>query len=461
MVKNDIVKYRKLTKELFSEDISQIFLEDLLKFCAYLCKIKEKNKEKLNIINDLFDKSFDEYNFNLYIYKNTKYYKDLIPNIIKYYAMYDFENKTNYFDGLMEIYYNLKNIFETNLEIDIILNNFVEYKNNIENNKPNVDNIYIDFPKYNTALRSELEEKLNNLKSVSIFKEESKEIKSEPKEKETQSKDFKESEKSLEELMNELNDLTGLKNVKEEINNIVNLIKINNKRKEFNLTDNNISKHMVFIGNPGTGKTTVARLLGEIYQKLGVLSKGQLVETDRSGLVAGFVGQTAIKTKEVIESAMGGILFIDEAYTLAKDGEDFGQESIDELLKEMEDNRDDLIVIVAGYPDLMNEFLETNPGLKSRFNKFVSFEDYSAEELLKILEYNLKKKEFQINEDTKDYLKENFIKMIDEKDKNFGNARVVRNILENAIQKQATRLTKKEDITKEDLIVLTKEDFGG
>ena len=187
--------------------------------------------------------------------------------------------------------------------------------------------------------------------------------------------------KTVEEALEELNSLTGLDNVKKEVNSLVNLMMVQNLRKDRGMKIADVSKHLVFSGNPGTGKTTVARMLAGIYNSLGVLSKGQLIETDRSGLVVGYIGQTATRTMEVIDSALGGVLFIDEAYTLTSNkGEgDFGQEAVDTLLKAMEDHRDDLVVIVAGYTDLMEEFLSSNPGLRSRFNKFMKFEDYNPE----------------------------------------------------------------------------------
>lgn len=270
-----------------------------------------------------------------------------------------------------------------------------------------------------------------------------------------------EKELNLEELMDELNDLTGLDGVKKEINNLTSLVKISKIREEKGLKTPNISKHMVFTGNPGTGKTTVARLLGNIYRCLGVLSKGQLVEVDRSGLVAGYVGQTAIKTEEAIKQAIGGILFIDEAYSLSEGkGEgDFGQEAIDTLLKAMEDNRDNLVVVVAGYPDLMEGFLASNPGLKSRFNKFINFEDYTSEELISILEGMCEKQEYKISEDVKKYLKEKFDEVLADIPDSFANARTVRNLLEFAITNQAARIVNEDDLNKEKLMTIELDDI--
>ena len=213
--------------------------------------------------------------------------------------------------------------------------------------------------------------------------------------------DAGEKEQSADELIAELNSLTGLTAVKEDVNALINLLKVQKMREQMGMKQTSVNKHLVFMGNPGTGKTTVARLLARIYKAIGAISKGHLVEVDRSGLVCGYIGQTATKTAEVIESALGGVLFIDEAYTLTngKGQGDFGQEAVDTLLKGMEDHRDDLVVIVAGYTELMDEFLDSNPGLRSRFNKFINFEDYTAEEEVEILINNCKKQEYMLSRD--------------------------------------------------------------
>lgn len=266
--------------------------------------------------------------------------------------------------------------------------------------------------------------------------------------------------KELEKLLESFNSLVGLKAVKKEVNSLVNLLKVQKMREEKNMKVSDVSKHMVFSGNPGTGKTTVARTLADIYRSLGILKGGQLVEVDRSGLVKGFVGQTAPRVMEVVESALGGILFIDEAYTLTvgKGNGDFGQEAVDTLLKAMEDHRDNLVVIVAGYPELMDEFLNSNPGLKSRFNKFIYFEDYTADEQLAILESMCKKQDYKLSDEARDFSKEFFAKRLESNAENLANARDVRNYMEKAISNHATRVVGLTDITEECLSTIEKAD---
>ncbi len=260
--------------------------------------------------------------------------------------------------------------------------------------------------------------------------------------------------------MEDLNALVGLEDLKKDVAELISLVKMQKMRKDQGLKSVPVSLHLVFSGNPGTGKTTVARILARLYKQIGVLSKGQLVEVDRSGLVAGYVGQTAGKTQEKIKEAMGGILFIDEAYTLNKEGgNDFGQEAIDTILKAMEDHRDDFVVIVAGYTELMERFVNSNPGLKSRFNKYLFFKDYSAEELFAIFQGNCKKYEYHLDEDAEAAAKDAITAMVEEKAENFANAREVRNLFEKIITRQAARIAKLEgEVSKEEITRITKAD---
>ena len=269
-----------------------------------------------------------------------------------------------------------------------------------------------------------------------------------------------EPEETLEDLKAELNSYIGLDHIKSEVNSLINWIGIMKARKQEGLPVPDMSLHMVFSGNPGTGKTMIARLMARIYKCLGILSKGHLVEVDRSGLVAGYIGQTAIKTQEVISKALGGVLFIDEAYALSNKGEnDYGQEAIDTLLKAMEDHREDFIVIVAGYTELMQRFISSNPGLESRFNRFMHFPDYTVEELVGIFDMRCGKSAYTLSEDARKILP----KILEEKNKDpksFGNGRGVRNLFEHAISNQADRLSQDmENLTKEKLMQITSEDL--
>ena len=265
---------------------------------------------------------------------------------------------------------------------------------------------------------------------------------------------------TLDECLEELNKLVGLEKVKKDVNSLINLVQIRKLREERGIKQPAMSLHLVFSGNPGTGKTTVARLLAKIYHEIGLLSKGHLIETDRSGLVGGYVGQTAIKTQEVIQSALGGILFIDEAYSLtSKSDNDYGAEAVDTLLKAMEDHRDDLIVIVAGYPALMEKFLYSNPGLESRFNKFIYFDDYNDEELYNIFWLMCEESNLTMDAAADKYIKDYFKMLYENRSKNFANGRAVRNLFEEVITNQANRLAPKSNITDEELNTLTYEDF--
>ena len=268
----------------------------------------------------------------------------------------------------------------------------------------------------------------------------------------------KEPEKSA---MEELDELIGLGTIKEDVKELISLVKMQKMREAKGMKTVPVSLHLVFSGNPGTGKTTVARILARLYKEIGVLSKGQLVEVDRSGLVAGFVGQTAIKTQDKIKEAMGGILFIDEAYTLNKEGGqgDFGQEAIDTILKAMEDNRKDLVVIVAGYTDLMKKFVESNPGLKSRFNKYMEFPDYTADELIQIWEMNCRKYNYTFSLEAKEMIEDIIKKREASKGENFANARDIRNMFETIITNHATRVSEMEDPSDNDLTTIMTMDI--
>ena len=266
---------------------------------------------------------------------------------------------------------------------------------------------------------------------------------------------------TLAEVLKSLDDLIGLDPVKQDVRTLTNFIEIQRKRKQAGLREAPVSYHCVFTGNPGTGKTTVARIVAEIYRALGIVKKGQFVETDRSGLVAEYVGQTAVKTNKVIDSALDGVLFIDEAYSLIQgDANDFGREAIATLLKRMEDDRDRLIVILAGYTEEMEAFIDSNPGLHSRFNRYIHFPDYSAEELAGIFLLSAKKSEYVCDDDVKASLVDIMEHAVASKDENFGNGRFVRNLFEKAIQRQAVRLSSVSPVTTEMLSELTLHDLG-
>ena len=262
----------------------------------------------------------------------------------------------------------------------------------------------------------------------------------------------------MEDLQAELDSYIGLSAVKAEVKNLINMVTVYQLRKKNDLPTTDLSLHMVFSGNPGTGKTTVARLMARIYHALGILSKGQLVEVDRSGLVAGYVGQTAIKTRKVLDTALGGVLFIDEAYALnGRSDNDFGQEAIDTILKAMEDHRDDLVVIAAGYDGLMDDFIHSNPGLESRFNRFLHFDDYTPEELLQIFRMQCQKGCYQLEPEAEALVRE-LIAAANVNAVSFGNARGVRNIFEKILTAQANRLAVMETVSREDLMRILPAD---
>ena len=258
----------------------------------------------------------------------------------------------------------------------------------------------------------------------------------------------------------ELDELVGLESVKKEVRELANYVKVQQQRKEQGLKVPKLSYHLVFTGSPGTGKTTVARIVARIYRDLGILERGHLVETDRSGLIGQYVGQTAPLVNAMCDSALNGVLFIDEAYALTQSGDqDYGKEAVATLLKRMEDDRDRLVVIVAGYTNEMKHFIETNPGLESRFTRYINFPDYTAEELYRIFRLYMKKNQYSITKEAADYLQKRLDYVVRNKDRNFGNARYARNVFEKTIQCQANRLSSKSNPTPEELTEITLADI--
>lgn len=331
---------------------------------------------------------------------------------------------------------------------------------------PEIRQVYLDFANAVALSDNEISDDerawLDNLKEKIV----SKEIPQQPKEEERDSERnavsehepvFEEQQKSP---MRQLNELIGLRQVKSELQSLTRFIEVNQKRKEAGLRVAAISYHCVFAGNPGTGKTTVARILAGIYRQLGILKKGQLIETDRSGLVAEYVGQTAVKTNKMIDRAIGGVLFIDEAYTLAQGGEnDYGREAIATLLKRMEDERDRLVVILAGYTNEIEQFINSNPGLRSRFNRYVHFDDYTEEELFQIFILQAQKYDYHLDDEAKGALRSLLHEKVENRQKDFGNARYVRNLFESVIENQAVRLSSNKETEKESLAIITKADI--
>ncbi len=282
----------------------------------------------------------------------------------------------------------------------------------------------------------------------------------------TQSKQNKSSTKkpgkissNLQNTLQELDNLVGLENVKQQVHTLIKFIQVQQQREKHNLKTTPISYHCVFSGSPGTGKTTVARILAQIYKDLGILKKGHLIETDRSGLVGEYVGQTAVKTNKIVNSAVGGVLFIDEAYSLySESAEDYGREAIATLLKRMEDERDNLVVVMAGYTEEMKQFIDINPGLRSRFNRYIDFTDYSPRELFLIFKRSVNKEDFKLTTEAENAFQKLFAKAYEKRDRTFGNARFVRNIFEKTIERQSIRVADIPEPSVEQLTTITEDD---
>ena len=263
--------------------------------------------------------------------------------------------------------------------------------------------------------------------------------------------------RTLQDLLNELNALVGLEKVKNKVQDLIVYQKVQKMRREKNLHSSKNTLHLAFTGNPGTGKTTVARIVGRIYKQIGLLSKGHFVEVSRKDLIAGYQGQTALKVKKVIEQAKGGVLFIDEAYSITENdkSDSYGRECLTELTKALEDYREDLVVIVAGYTEPMSKFFESNPGLESRFNTFIEFDDYSPNELDSILDYMCNMNDYILDEKVKEKIHSYFEKKTTMKDKNFANARLVRNLYDNLIMNHARRVINIANPTSSELSMIS------
>lgn len=267
---------------------------------------------------------------------------------------------------------------------------------------------------------------------------------------------------TLEESMEQLNSLIGLENVKEQITDLINFNRIQNLRSENGLKKADKTLHLALLGNPGTAKTTVARIIGRMYKSIGLLSKGHFIEAGRTDMIAEYQGQTAIKVKRLVNKAKGGVLFIDEAYSITENDhtDSYGRECLTELTKALEDYRDDLCVIVAGYSEPMEKFFMSNPGLKSRFNTFIEFKDYDAQELLDILKLFCKKNDYKLSREAEEKISEHLREKVNAKEENFANGRLARNIFDKLTMNHAKRVISSPNLSKEDLSLITAEDFS-
>lgn len=474
-----------------SEEILDVYVQTLLVcFAVYCNRLKEEERKFIASLSAYAKQVFETQPADT-IREEAERFQKNPPILYQLLSLRDMDKGTGltglFFDAVLNIMLSLsyldgKREVAATRYLGIYFDRISAFLQNPKNPKQGVDSKYIfkklcdgeleesskkireageSFERYKRIHLFYRTEQMQSVQVAQLVREEKQEPVSEKQEeKKEQSILERIKEDHLAELVEELDSLTGLKEVKQEIHSLINLIKVKKMREQYCLPEIAMSYHMVFTGNPGTGKTTVARLVGEIYRELGILSKGTMVETDRSGLVAGYVGQTALKVKEVVEKAIGGVLFIDEAYALAPTGSnDFGAEAIDTLVKLMEDHRDDLVVIVAGYTEEMQRFLKSNTGLMSRFNRFITFPDYTEQELLEILSKMAKKSGFTLEEGLSESMREHFRQQTERSRREFGNARGIRNLLEHMIVNQANRVVQQKNPSLAQLTEIKEEDI--
>ncbi len=467
----------KLLKHTIYDSLDLYIQSVLVEYCVFCNYMDETSKQ---FIKRLVEKEMlpltDEKGFDEESLTMAKKVVSAPPILLQLCGLYDYEKKKElssvFFDRMMSILLALASLDgEKSKQALIFIEKFYEQTCNFIN----VDQRKSNFPR-RYLFKKMVNESIVNYEDMSILtindssicekKQETTNVTKNDKiiessAKEIETEEVVEEESRIDQLLEELNSLIGLKTVKEQINSLINVIKVRKLRMQYDMPISTMSYHMVFTGNPGTGKTTVARLMAEIYKELGILKKGTFIETDRSGLVAGYVGQTAIKVKDVVKSALGGVLFIDEAYSLAtpSNSNDFGSEAIDTLVKMMEDHRDDLVVIVAGYKEEMQTFLKSNTGLISRFNTFIEFEDYSVEELEEILVSLATASKLHLTKEAKEKVRSFLCEHKVTQNKEFGNARGIRNLFEKILVNQANRLVTYDSPTKEQVSTIEADDI--
>lgn len=385
--------------------------------------------------------------FTIKFYKQN-FHEVIKPDIPKDTRIIKYTNKIDYKDGCCDNRYTTNHRYAVCEYGDLT---FLPYQLTMQfSNSLAAERFYKAF----LSFQHKEEEFENNMDTIQV------QIEKEEKEVEKSHLNNTEKKGSFQNPLEELKNLIGLSEVKNEVSALAKFVKIQQEREKKGMKPVSLSYHCIFTGNPGTGKTTVARILADIYRSLGVLKNGHLVETDRAGLVAEYVGQTAVKTNKIIDSALNGVLFIDEAYSLVQGGgNDYGHEAISTLLKRMEDDRNRFVVILAGYSEEMKKFIDSNPGLQSRFNRYIHFSDYTVEELKQIFLLNVNKNQYTLDKNALSQLSEILTYAIEHKDKNFGNGRFVRNLFEKTIQNQAIRLASNLNVTKQELATLLKDDL--